>query len=119
MKLLIVDDNARVRRLIVDFVAAAATEVIECADGSESLRAYQTHRPDAVLMDIAMGDRDGIAATAEIIAADPGARVVMVTDYDDPVLRDAALAAGACAYVPKENLSELPHVLARVTRKRR
>lgn len=119
MKLLIVDDNARVRRLIADFVAPVATEVVECADGSESLRAYRTHRPDVVLMDVAMRERDGISATAEIIAAHPAARVVMVTDYDDADLRDAARAAGAYAYVLKENLFELPSVLARVIRKRR
>ncbi|MGH9382478.1 MAG: response regulator transcription factor [Thermoanaerobaculia bacterium] len=119
MKLLIVDDNARVRRLIADFVAPVAAEVIECTDGTESLRAYQTHRPDAVLMDVAMRERDGIAATLEITAAHPAARVVIVTDYDDADLRDAAQAAGARAYVLKENLFELPGVLDRVIRERR
>lgn len=117
MKVLIVDDSARVRRLVADFVASVAVEVIECSDGAEALAAYESHQPDVVLMDIEMRDRDGIAATRDIVLAHPHARVVIVTDYDEMDLREAARAVGACGYVLKENLFELRHVLQHVTRK--
>ena len=51
-----------------------------------------------------------------IVDNDPGIRVVMGTNYDDPYLREAAAEAGACGYVLKENLLELPGLLQRLTR---
>ena len=60
--------------------------------------------------------RDGLAATRDIIGVDPDARVVIVTEYDETDLRDAARAAGARGYVLKENLHELRSVLADVAR---
>ncbi len=111
MRLMIVDDNARVRRMIAEVAALPAADVIECSDGSQALPVYLQHRPDVVLMDIALGSVDGIAAAGLIIGADPDARVVMVTDYDGEELREAAQAAGACGYVLKENLFELRTLL--------
>ena len=111
MRLLIVDDNARVRRMIAEMTGPLATDVIECSDGSQALHAYLLHRPDVVLMDISMGGLDGVAAAVQIIAADPNARVVMVTDYDGVELREAAEAAGVRGYVLKENLFELRGLL--------
>ena len=111
MRLLIVDDNARVRRMIAEMTGPLATDVIECSDGSQALHAYLLHRPDVVLMDISMGGQDGVAAAVQIIAADPDARVVMVTDYDGVELREAAQAAGVRGYVLKENLFELRSLL--------
>lgn len=111
MRLLIVDDNARVRRMIAEVAAPLAADVFECADGAQALSAYLQHRPDVVLMDIALGGVDGIAATELIVGTDPNARVVMVTDYDGEELREAAQAAGACGYVLKENLFELRRLL--------
>jgi CheY-like chemotaxis protein len=116
MRLLVVDDNARVRRMIVEVAAPMTTDVVECAAGAEALGAYLRHRPDVVLMDIAMDGVDGIAAAGQIHAADPRARIVMVTDYDGVELREAAEAAGACAYVLKENLTELRGLLERLER---
>ena len=54
---------------------------------------------------------DGIQATRQIKAADPAARVIIVTDYDQADLREGARQAGACAYVVKENLLELVRFL--------
>jgi CheY-like chemotaxis protein len=118
MRLLIVDDNARVRRMIAEVAAPITADVIECPDGSEAVRAYLEHRPDVVLMDVAMAGVDGIAATGLIRDVDRGARVVMVTDYDGVELREAAEAAGACGYVLKENLFELRGLLESIARSR-
>lgn len=107
MKLLIVDNNAAIRRLIVSIVMPFADEIRECADGAEAVSAYCRRQPDLVFMDIRMKEMDGIAATRQIKAADPAAKIVIVTDYDDDGLRQAARSAGACGYVLKENLLEL------------
>ena len=111
MKILIVDDNARMRREIKSLVADLADGFCECADGAAACAAHAEHRPDLVLMDIAMTPMDGITATRAIIAADPSARIVIVTGYDDKQLRSAAREAGACGYVLKENLLEVRGLL--------
>jgi len=111
MKLLIVEDNPGVRKVIRSLVARVAREICECADGAGVLAVFRRERPDFVLMDIQMEGVDGITATRQIKVADPTARVIMVTDYDQPDLREAAYQAGACAYVWKENLHELVRLL--------
>lgn len=111
MRLLIVEDNYQMRRLIKRIVGDTAESIVECGDGSEALAAYEAHRPDWVLMDIEMKRLDGISATRQIKAAFPEARVVIVTEYDHPDWRDEARAAGACQYVLKENLLELRVIL--------
>jgi CheY-like chemotaxis protein len=113
MKLLIVEDNLPMRRVIRRMVADLATEISECNDGSDALARYAELKPDWVLMDIEMKHMNGIAATREIKAAFPDARILIVTNYNDPTLRAAAEQAGARGYVLKENLLELPKLLQR------
>jgi len=62
-------------------------------------------------MDIRMDEMDGIQATERIRAVDQGARILIVTDYDDEELRRAAMRAGACGYVMKYNLLALVQLL--------
>jgi len=111
MKLLIVDDNAAVRRLIRSILQRLADEIYECGDGADALSAYIAQRPDVVLMDIRMREVDGIQATTQIRAVDPAARILIVTDYDDKDLRHASMRAGACGYVLKDNLLDLVRLL--------
>jgi CheY-like chemotaxis protein len=111
MKLLIVEDNPVVRRMIKSIVADLAEEIHECADGAAALATYAACRPDFVLMDIVMAGMDGIMATRQIRAADPAAQVIIVTSYDEADLREATRSAGACGYVLKENLLELGRLL--------
>jgi two-component system response regulator YesN len=110
MLLLIVEDNANMRRLIRNIVKGIA-EIAECEDGAIALAAYRQNRPDWVLMDIKMAEVNGIQAAREIKAAFPEARIVMVTNYDDAELREAAHLAGACQYVLKEHLLEIRRLL--------
>ena len=107
MKLLIVDDNATIRRLIADIVLPLAGEIRQCADGETAVSEYRSHKPDFVLMDIRMREMDGLEATKRIRAADPSARIVIVTNYDDDALRQAAIGVGACGYVLKDRLLDL------------
>jgi CheY-like chemotaxis protein len=116
LRFLIVDDNAAVRRLIRSIVLPLACGISECTDGVDALSAYQAHRPDVVLMDIRMNEVDGIQATKQIKAADPQATIIIVTDYDDDGLRQAATRAGACGYVVKDNLLELVRLLEEIKR---
>lgn len=100
------------RRLIKSMVTDLADAIDECSDGGEALAAYTEHRPDWVLMDIKMKEVDGIAATRNITSRFPDAHVMIVTDYDDEKLREAARLAGACEYVAKEDLFAMRRILS-------
>lgn len=117
MKLLIVEDHPGVRKVIRNLVASVAREICECADGAGALALFRLERPDFVLMDIQMEGVDGLTATRQITVADPTARVIIVTDHDQPDLREAAYQAGACGYVLKENLLELVGLLKELANK--
>ncbi|MEP0822960.1 MAG: response regulator transcription factor [Ignavibacterium sp.] len=107
MTFLIVDDSRIMRETLCRIVAGKGDRVIECEDGEQALALYETHRPDWVLMDISMKEVNGIEATVRITRSDPGARVVVVTDFDDRFFRKAAKEAGAVGFVSKENLKEI------------
>jgi DNA-binding NarL/FixJ family response regulator len=113
-KVLIVEDNPGVRRLLRRAIAELTPLIWECDDGSEAQAAYEAYLPDVVLMDIRMRVVDGLTATKRILRAFPLARIVMVTDYDDDALRSAAQKAGACGYVLKQNLTELAGFVASI-----
>jgi CheY-like chemotaxis protein len=107
MTILIVEDNPAVRRLLRAEVTRIATAVWECDDGATALAAYETHRPDVVLMDIQLPVVDGLVATRRIRSSYPSSTILVVTDYDDCELREAAFRAGAAGYALKSNLLDL------------
>jgi CheY-like chemotaxis protein len=111
MTLLIVEDNPTVRKLIRRAAADVAEAIAECEDGAYSLAAYEAHRPDVVLMDVRMPLMDGLTATRLLLKHHPEARIVILTDYNDDEVREAARDAGACAYALKNNLTELDDIL--------
>ena len=111
MRLLIVEDNAQMREMIKFFLRDLAAEIVERGDGAEALAAYCEFAPDWVVMDIGMDKLDGLRATRQIIAAFPLARIVILTQYDDTALRQAAREAGAQAYFTKDNLLPLRQAL--------
>ena len=98
--------------MIRRFVADLAAEINEIDDGESAFDAYAVFQPDWVLMDIEMKHTNGIAATERIRAAYPGAKIVIVTNYNDDQLRTRASEAGARGYVLKENLLDLRGILA-------
>jgi CheY-like chemotaxis protein len=112
MTLLIVDDNAGIRRMLRRVLVDTASTIWECTDGSSTLAAYEQHRPDIVLMDIHMPGTDGLTATRQIRGFDPAAQIVVVTDYQDEDIKAAALDAGARTYVLKQEMDSLPGVLS-------
>ena len=99
-------------RALLKMTLSGVAEVVgECADGADALAAYTRLQPDWVLMDVEMKNVDGITATRQITNANPQARVLMVTDYNDGELRQAAHEAGAFWYIVKENLIDILEIL--------
>jgi len=92
-------------------LAGVAEVVGECADGADALAGYEATRPDWVLMDWEMKRMNGLKATRQIIGKYPNAKILLVTQYNDRELREAASEAGAYGFVLKENLAELRRIL--------
>lgn len=107
LKFLIVDDNRLMREMMRSYLFDVASEIRECEDGADALDCYRAFLPDWVLMDWEMRLVDGIAATREIIADFPAAKILMVTNYDDADLKAEASRAGVSGYLLKDDLQSL------------
>lgn len=113
MTVLIVDDSSRFRKLIRSILTDLVDDFRECADGEDAVAAYVARRADWVLMDVKMAGMGGLEATRRIVAAHAAARVLIVTAYDDVHWRAAAIEAGACGYVLKDNLLDVRREIQR------
>ena len=107
IRILLVDDHALVRAGIRSLLQnVQGVEVVaESEDGRGALELVRTHRPDVVLMDIAMPVMDGIEATKAIREEIPGTRVVVLTGSAANLDISRARSAGASAYVTKDQIA--------------
>jgi len=107
MKVMIVDDNAQVRDLIRTLLAENASDFVECSDGKEAVSVYGAEQPDWTVMDVAMKEMDGLTATRFITSNFPGSRIIVVTQHNNPKLRERAQEVGAKGFLLKEDLMDL------------
>ena len=112
MKVLIVDDSSQMREMMRRYLPSDAGEICECEDGIDALACYEKFTPDWVLMDWEMKRMNGLKATRQIISQFPEAKILLVTQYNDIELREAASEAGARGFVLKEDLADLRQFLA-------
>jgi len=105
---LVADDQSMVRagfRLLLGDEDGIEV-VAEAADGNEAVAKAARFRPTVVLMDIRMPELDGLEATRRILAADPDARVLILTTFDLDEYIYEALRAGASGFVLKDDPPE-------------
>ncbi|MFC7545691.1 response regulator [Plantactinospora sp. GCM10030261] len=106
---LVVDDHPVVRRGLRTMLAGEPWVgcVSEAATVAEAVRAVTTRPVDVVVMDVALPDGDGVAATRQVLRARPDATVLMLTMADDDEVVTRALRAGARGYLLKETDPDL------------
>ena len=111
VSVLIVDDQTPFRMAAAAVVTATPgfRVVGQAASGEEAVRTAARLHPDVVLMDINMEGMNGIDATREIVHAQPGTVVMLLSTYQVPDLPAEALEVGAAAYVDKQDFG--PDVL--------
>ncbi|WP_433714506.1 response regulator [Nocardia sp. CA-084685] len=104
VSVLVADDQALVRtgiRMILE--ARADIRVVgEAGDGAEAVRLAARTLPDIVLMDLRMPRVDGVQATQQLSAFQPGPSVIILTTFDEDELLYAALRAGAGGFLLKD-----------------
>ncbi|MBN8811744.1 MULTISPECIES: response regulator [Sphingomonas] len=109
-KILVVDDEPAIRRLLGAGLGRAGYRVVEAASARDALSAMQIDKPEAVLLDLGLPDRDGLELVPLLKAA--GASVLVVSARDATEQKVTALDLGADDYVTKPFDTE--EVLARV-----
>jgi two-component system nitrogen regulation response regulator NtrX len=96
-QVLVVDDEANLRRMLGAVLAAEGFRVVEAASGTEALGAVQRRRPDAVLLDLSMpGGPDGLETLERLSNEAPGVPVIMMSGRAG--LHDAVRATKLGAY---------------------
>jgi len=102
LRYLLVDDSAfallNLQRMVEMFGGSVAGTA---RDGRTSLQAFDTLRPDVVLMDITMPDMEGIEAAERIVGCHPEARIVMVSSVGYQANVSESLRKGALHFVQK------------------
>ncbi|MFP5309946.1 MAG: response regulator [Actinomycetes bacterium] len=102
-RIVLADDSDDIR-LMLRFMLEQQphlTVVGEAATGREAVERVAELSPDVLLLDLAMPDLDGLQATSSIREVNVDTRIVVLTGYADPSIRDRALAAGADAFLTK------------------
>ena len=102
LRVLVVDDEPMVRRMLAEVLGDAGIDVIgQAADGVEGVALARTSQPDAILLDIRMPNLDGLAAGRQVRETDPDVRLVFFSAYDDPTLKQEAHAIGVSTFLVK------------------
>jgi two-component system chemotaxis response regulator CheY len=101
-RLLIVDDALIMRKRIKDIAERAGWEVAgEATNGEEAVEMYRRESPDLVTLDIVMPKMDGVTALKHVLAADPQARVVMISAVDQKDKLSECIGTGAVDFIVK------------------
>jgi len=117
IRLLLADDQALVRGALTALLNLEPDfEVVsEVGSGDAVVAAVLEHHPDVALIDVEMPGLDGISATAEVRAAAPDTRVLIVTTFGRPGFLRRALQAGASGFVVKDTpASQLADAVRRI-----
>src|SRR4051794_15956416 len=99
--LLVVDDDAPIRRMLARTLAAEGYEVDAIADGGAALAAVERSVPDAIVLDVTMPGLDGLAVTRRLRAKGLRVPILLLTARDAVPDRVAGLDAGADDYLVK------------------
>ena len=108
---LVVDDEPAIRRFLKSTLEVQGWAVVEAVDADAAIRAVRHHRPELILLDLGLPDRDGMALLPELKHLSDAA-VLVLTSRDDERSKVAALDAGADDYVTKP--FSIPELLARM-----
>jgi DNA-binding response OmpR family regulator len=116
-RILVVDDEPRITRLVRDYLERAGFAVSVARDGAEALLRARTERPDLVVLDLGLPELDGLDVTRSL-RRDSATPIIILTARDDEADRIVGLELGADDYVtkpfsPRELVARVRAVLRR------
>jgi signal transduction histidine kinase/DNA-binding NarL/FixJ family response regulator len=102
LRVVIIDDTPDLRELLRIALTRGGFDVVgEAGDGSKGIDVVRSHRPDVVLLDLAMPVMDGIEALPSIRRLCPDAKIIVLSGFGAQQMSARAVAAGADGYVQK------------------
>lgn len=101
MKILVVDDDADARSMLLTYFRQQGDDVLEAGNGTEALEIYNESRADCVFTDLEMPERSGLDLLRQLKAQYPTVPVVVLTAHDDRNVLLEALRAGAFDFITK------------------
>jgi len=102
--LLVIDDDAGLRKLMVRTLSGSKHRVFEAENGREGLKMMAEHKPDLVITDILMPQKEGIETIREVQERAPGTKIIAVSGggvSHNLMFLDVARAFGAAAVLAK------------------
>jgi DNA-binding NarL/FixJ family response regulator len=107
-RLLVVDDHPILRRGLTSLIASEPDLSVQGAVGTRAaaLEAIRKSQPDLVIVDLALGDEDGLDLVKEIKTCYPKIPSLVLSMHDEVVYAERALSAGALGYVTKQQLDD-------------
>ncbi len=104
-RILLADDNPAILANVARMLAPQYEIVGTLSDGESVLREYDRLRPDLVVLDISMGEIDGIEVASRLRDTGRHAKIIFLTVHDDQDFVSAAVGAGGSGYVVKSRMS--------------
>jgi len=106
MRILIVDDNERIRRGVMDILASKKNWNVcgEARDGTEAIRKARELLPDLILLDISMPGLNGLEAARLLRQEIANTKILLMSQHDPLPLLPGAMQAGANGCVDKSRL---------------
>ena len=106
LKVMIVEGNTSFREIFKNWLLTQypSTEVIEAGSGEEALKRLRSYAFDLVFMDIHLPGENGLEITRKIKAGWQDVPVTIISSYDIPEYREAAIKYGANSFVAKDSL---------------
>ncbi|HSR13278.1 MAG TPA: response regulator transcription factor [Thermodesulfobacteriota bacterium] len=88
---MVVDDNHIFRQLVVDLLREfPSVDIYEAASGREALEKFDRYMPDAIFIDLELGDENGFNVIRKIRAMNPNVIITILTSFDLPEYKEAA-----------------------------
>ena len=100
-KILIADDESRIRKLLNDFLSKEGYDVIEAKDGQEALDLFYSEKPNLVILDVMMPGFDGLEVCEEIREASDEVPIIILTAKDNESDELNGFSKGADEYISK------------------
>jgi len=99
-KILVADDSQFMRKVIIEILNKAGhTEITEASTGPEAIKAYEENKPDLVLLDVIMPEKDGTEVLKEIVPK--GAKAIVISAVGQDSILDQTKELGALGYIIK------------------
>jgi DNA-binding NtrC family response regulator len=119
-KILIIDDEAKIRKNIREILSLNGYLAVEAAGGEEAIEQFRRERPSSVLLDLGMPGMDGVEALRRLLEIDPTVPVIIVTGNADIPAAVNAIKQGAYDFLTKpvnfgHLLLTLNHAVARAS----